>query len=92
MILKNISLNSFRGKVYGQSLNPHSHRIRTTIEILGRDGLVPGEVWGNDKNKVKLQRVSDWTLNFLGMDRKVHFDQGGGIELDDSLPPDSLPH
>jgi len=91
LLIRNVSLNTFRGKVNAQSVNPSTSRLQTTIEIIGRDGFVPGQAQGSLDSRSKLKRVTDWVLHFLGMDRKMKFDSNGAIELDDSLPPDSLP-
>lgn len=40
LLLRNIALNTFRDKVYGQSLNPFISRARTTVDVLTNDACI----------------------------------------------------
>ena len=75
ILVRNLALNAFRGKVYGQSLR----RDLTTIDLLYRNVLDDQDRAGafrakdleedesvRDAKLAKIQRVKDWVLQFVG--------------------------
>jgi hypothetical protein len=97
IVVKNVALNVFRGKVYGQSLNRHVTRIETIVEVLGRDGQVKWkslDACGEQLEKVK--RVEKWVIEFLSAyDPPTEDSSGKGrhwktrMDLSEELPPES---
>ena len=97
LLVRNVALNTFRGKVYGQSLNRRITRIETVVELLGRDGQVRWknlDARGDQYEKVK--RVEKWVLEFLcTYDRPTEDSSGKGesgmkrIDLSEALPPET---
>ena len=66
LAVNNVALNTFRGKVYGQSLNKHITRIETVVEVLGRDGQVEWESLDAHGEQVeKVKRVEKWVIEYL---------------------------
>lgn len=89
LVVRHIALHTYQGKVYGQSLNPKLRGVQTSLEVIGRKGVVVGEIIGSLESKRKLDRIKIWITRFLwkpqgGTKRKRTQDY-------DSLPPDSLP-
>jgi hypothetical protein len=93
LLLQNISLSTYRGKVYGQSLNPKLSLAETLLEVIGRDGHVTGKAMGTEEGKKKLERVVNWVSHFLWRERIPDKGKSRGSKDrdDDSLPPDSCP-
>ena len=82
VLLRNVALSVFQGKVHGQSLNARISRNETTVEIL--DGSIDG-------NGVGIQRTADvtrWVLNFVGPRERIAKGQTNLIK--EELPPDTL--
>jgi hypothetical protein len=86
VLLRNVALGTYRGKVYGQTLNPRWSRAETTIEVIGKDGLVVGKALGGVQGKNQLERVINWVSTYLW--RPV---EGRARKDPDALPPDSMP-
>jgi len=90
VLMRNVALNSFKGKVYGQSLRKDVTKVwllyRNKVDredeggcYRGRDlegdGTEGGTGNGNvEKQLFKTRRVRDWVLRFLGTSGA-----GGGI-------------
>lgn len=91
LLLQNIVLSTYKGKVYGQSLNPNSSLEKTILEVIGRDGIVPGEAVGTDESKKKLEKVTDWVSRYLWRENRSDkgYNRRKGDGDEDSLPPDS---
>lgn len=97
LVVKNVALNVFKGKVYGQSLNRHITRIETIVEVLGRDGQVKWkslDAYGEQLEKVK--RVEKWVIEFLcAYDPPAEEGSWNGkrakrcMDLSEKLPPDT---
>ncbi|KAL9009147.1 MAG: hypothetical protein Q9173_005799 [Seirophora scorigena] len=71
VLMRNVALTSFRGKVYGQSLR----RGMTGVEVVWRSRVETGERRGlferwevekGGKGMEKVRRVREWVLRFVG--------------------------
>ncbi|KAI4088462.1 MAG: hypothetical protein LQ344_006043 [Seirophora lacunosa] len=71
VLMRNVALTSFRGKVYGQSLR----RGMTSVEVVWRSRVEAGERKGlferwevekGGKGMEKVGRVREWVLRFVG--------------------------
>ncbi|MCJ1230345.1 hypothetical protein MMC12_007018 [Toensbergia leucococca] len=79
VLMRNVALSSFRGKVYGQSLRKNM----TTLELLYRTVLGRNERKGiydyqklgkgneRDLQVSKVNRVREWVLDFVGVGTRV---------------------
>lgn len=101
ILLQNVALSSFRGKVHGQSLR----RDVTKIDLLFRKKVDETDFGGiysaqalrnatdNDKQALKVKRVKDWMLNFVGDTaeerRSSERSRSGGRGRRRMLPPDT---
>jgi hypothetical protein len=96
VLLRNVALQVWQNRVYGQSLNRKQTRISTTITRL--DGhAISGTITAVTKNKI--ERVEQWVLNFLGpsvanpkanpMIKKERRDQKRSLFHETELPPDT---
>ena len=99
VLLKNVALSSFMGKVYGQSLR----KELTTIELLNRNKVDSRDNEGiysandledhamkpGDPIRAKVRKVKGWVMSFVGASRKGVKAGGrrGGPHL--QLPPDT---
>jgi hypothetical protein len=86
VLVRNVALGTYQGQVYGQTLNPRWSRTETTIEVIGKDGLVVGKALGGAQGKNKLERVINWVSTYLWRPAGSHARK----DLDE-LPPDSIP-
>jgi hypothetical protein len=86
VLLRNVALGIYRGKVYGQTLNPRWSRAETTVEVIGKDGLVVGKALGGVQGKNQLERVISWVSTYLWRPA-----EGRARKDPDALPPDSMP-
>ena len=101
ILLQNVALSSFKGKVHGQSLR----RDVTKIDLLFRKKIDETDFGGiysaqalrnatdNDKQALKVKRVKDWMLNFVGDTvedrRSSERSRSGGRGRRRMLPPDT---
>jgi len=101
ILLQNVALSSFKGKVHGQSLR----RDVTKIDLLFRKKIDETDFGGiysaqslrnatdNDKQALKVKRVKDWMLNFVGDTaddrRSTERSRSGGRGRRRMLPPDT---
>jgi hypothetical protein len=101
ILLQNVALSSFKGKVHGQSLR----RDVTKIDLLFRKKIDETDFGGiysaqalrnatdNDKQALKVKRVKDWMLNFVGDTvedrRSSERSRSGGRWRQRMLPPDT---
>ncbi|KAL8993261.1 MAG: hypothetical protein Q9169_006473 [Polycauliona sp. 2 TL-2023] len=85
VVMRNVALACWRGRVYGQSLR----RGVTRVEVVERFGKVEREVDGEVGEKVR--RVREWVLGFVGggdvrrKEGRKGGVGGGGLQL----PPDT---
>jgi hypothetical protein len=95
LLVRNVALSVFQGRVHGQSLNARVCLNETMVDCLGRDGGVEVEVDGDEGRIQKVQRVRDWVRHFLGtaggIGRATSGEKGGAFTLSDQLPPDTMP-
>lgn len=83
ILARNVALSSFRGRVFGQSLR----REITKLHLLYRSPADTPEKGDEDVNALKLKRVRDWVVEFVGppmVRRDGRVDDGKEI-----LPPDT---
>jgi len=92
IILQNVALSSFRGKVHGQSLK----KDVTKVGLLFRKRIDDEDIGGvysvqslrnatdNDPQLLKVKRVRDWMVEFVG-ERKSNSRRAGRRQL----PPDT---
>ncbi|KAL8968378.1 MAG: hypothetical protein Q9197_004920 [Variospora fuerteventurae] len=71
VLMRNVALTSFRGKVYGQSLRRGMTGVelvwRSVLDARDRQGLFEGwEVEEGDGGMEKVRRVREWVLRFVG--------------------------
>ena len=98
VLMRNIALSSFQGKVYGQSLR----RDMTKVHLLYRnriDRTDPAGCYsaadlasaGNSNHQVeKTARVREWVLKFVGMSDEQKNTKGrAGLVAREVLPPDT---
>ncbi|KAL8649394.1 MAG: hypothetical protein Q9210_004424 [Variospora velana] len=95
VLMRNVALTSFRGKVYGQSLRRGMTGVeliwRSVLDAGDRKGLFEGsEVEEGDGGMEKVRRVREWVLRFVGGggggDRARRESGGAGRRM---LPPDT---
>jgi hypothetical protein len=95
LLMRNVALSVFQGRVHGQSLNARVCLNETTIECLGRVEGVDVEMDGDERRLQKVQRVRDWVTHFLGSARGIGRATGGekgdAFTFTDQLPPDTMP-
>ena len=98
VLIRNVALSTFRGKVYGQSLR----KGMTTLDLLYRNTVGDGDKRGaftardlelgapGDPAMASIQRVRDWVMQFVGLDRTPviprHHDNPRELE---ALPADT---
>ncbi|KAM0331553.1 hypothetical protein ACHAQA_003231 [Verticillium albo-atrum] len=95
VLLRDVALNVFRGKVYGQSLR----RGRTKVSLLYRrklEGDVDGGYYsegdlrgGGHPQVDKVRKVRDWMLRFVGGQDEPGGDKRGGKRGWDRPPDDT---
>ncbi|KAI4282535.1 MAG: hypothetical protein L6R35_005386 [Caloplaca aegaea] len=71
VLMRNVALTSFRGKVYGQSLRRGMTGVelvwRSVLDARDRQGLFEGwEVEEGDVGMEKVRKVREWVLRFVG--------------------------
>ncbi|KAK3186187.1 hypothetical protein K4F52_004951 [Lecanicillium sp. MT-2017a] len=77
VLLQNVALHVFRGKVYGQSLRRGQTKVHLLWRRRGSGGcyssrdLASGHVEGANPQLAKTARVKDWVLRFVGADSGV---------------------
>ena len=77
VLVRNVALAAFRGRVYGQSLR----RGVTRVDLVWRGGGVERRGW---EGVEKVRRVREWVLGFVGGGG-----DGGGRERGVQLPADT---
>ncbi|KAK0124300.1 hypothetical protein ONS95_009271 [Cadophora gregata] len=98
VLIRNVALNSFRGKVYGQSLRKEMTKVhllyrnridKTDVGGIYRAGeLVPKE--GMQPQVDKTRRVREWVLKFVGAGTiKTRGKRRASEVLSETLPPDT---
>jgi len=103
VLFRNVALNAFMGKVYGQSLR----KDLTKLELLHRNGRDeskglpvsrgPAEGYGVYAQAAKMERVKQWVVAFVGSTAKPRsaVNAGGRLrsrvkgEQEYTLPPDT---
>ncbi|KAH9216398.1 hypothetical protein DL95DRAFT_363323 [Leptodontidium sp. 2 PMI_412] len=98
VLIRNAALNSFRGKVYGQSLRKEMTKVhllyrnrvdRTDVggfyragELVAKEGIHP--------QVEKTRRVREWVFKFVGVGAVKSKGKGKAFEaVDETLPPDT---
>ena len=75
ILVRNMALSSFKGKVYGQSLRKEMTKVdllyRTRIDRTDRAGCYSLKDFGSEEsdmhpNVAKTKRVREWVLRFVG--------------------------
>jgi hypothetical protein len=101
ILLQNVALSSFKGKVHGQSLRRDVTKIdllfRRKIDETDFGGIYSAQALRNatdsDKQALKVKRVKDWMLNFVGDSaeerRSSERSRSGGRGRRRLLPPDT---
>ncbi|KAE9370400.1 hypothetical protein N431DRAFT_492498 [Stipitochalara longipes BDJ] len=97
VLLRNVALSNFRGKVYGQSLR----RDMTKVHLLYRTRVDKSDVRGcysasdlalggpAPPQVEKTRRVREWVLKFAGMGAGQQKGKGPAQALKEVLPPDT---
>lgn len=93
VLVSHIALHEFRGNVYGQSLSRRITRNNTSLTILS------DHVGGlSGPNATKLERVRNWSRNFVGQRRRAEdspeilrssISKRRRSEMEEELPPDT---
>lgn len=78
ILARNVALSSFRGRVYGQSLRGNF----THLHLLSRGPAHSPAA--DDPHGLKVQRVRDWVLTFVGAATRQ-----GSVHRTEVLPPDT---
>ncbi|KAL8769087.1 MAG: hypothetical protein Q9209_004873 [Squamulea sp. 1 TL-2023] len=91
VLMRNVALTSFRGKVYGQSLRRGMTRVELVHRLDGSGegdrGLLPTSELGRKERGVmleKVRRVREWVLEFVGGPhgkRETWRREAGGVHL-----------
>lgn len=101
ILLQNVALSSFKGKVHGQSLRRDVTKIdllfRKKIDETDFGGIYSAQALRNatdsDNQALKVKRVKDWMLNFMGDTledrRSSERSRSGGRGRRRMLPPDT---
>ncbi|KKZ60823.1 hypothetical protein EMCG_04509 [[Emmonsia] crescens] len=102
VLFRSVALNSFRGKVYGQSLKGNMTKIdllhRTPVDLNDNEGLFTLQILADRTSDshpqlMKVRRVRDWILDFISPHIYIKVDQPSirpGVPGDERrLPPDS---
>lgn len=82
ILARNVALSSFRGRVFGQSLR----REITKLHLLYRSPGDTPEKSTHDGNGLKLKRVRDWVVGFVGPPTRR---RDGLVDKRETLPPDT---
>lgn len=98
VLMRNVALSSFRGKVYGQSLR----KEMTKVHLLYRNRVDKSDVGGcysvadlavrdhTPPQVEKTRRVREWVLKFVGVGAGPQKGKGQALEaLKEVLPPDT---
>ncbi|KAI9788341.1 MAG: hypothetical protein M1816_006944 [Peltula sp. TS41687] len=86
ILARNVALSSFRGRVYGQSLR----REITKLHLLYRSPGDSPEKVNDDVNGLKLKRVRDWVVGFVGPPPAMRRRDGRVDDIRrEILPPDT---
>jgi hypothetical protein len=96
VLMRNVALSSFRGKVYGQSLR----KEMTKVHLLYRNRIDKSDIGGcyiaadlmeeNSHPEVeKTRRVREWVLRFVGNGPVSKKGNGRAQEIKEVLPPDT---
>ncbi|OAX85311.1 hypothetical protein ACJ72_00306 [Emergomyces africanus] len=76
VLFRSVALNSFRGKVYGQSLKGNMTKVdllhRSPIDIIDNEGLFTLDILANRTSDphpqlMKVRRVRGWVLDFISL-------------------------
>ncbi|MCJ1341168.1 hypothetical protein MMC09_006464 [Bachmanniomyces sp. S44760] len=78
ILIQNVALSSFRGKVYGQSLRKDVTKLdllyRSPVDAYDRPGAYREQELGDgnmrDPQIAKVRKVRDWIIQFVGIDLK----------------------
>ncbi|OJD13430.1 hypothetical protein AJ78_06120 [Emergomyces pasteurianus Ep9510] len=102
VLFRSVALNSFRGKVYGQSLKGNATKVdllhRSLIDFNDNEGLFTLRVLADRTGDshpqlMKVRRVRAWILDFISPGIHGKIDQSsalpGGLENERCLPPDT---
>ncbi|PVH89883.1 hypothetical protein DL98DRAFT_508119 [Cadophora sp. DSE1049] len=98
VLIRNVALNSFRGKAYGQSLRKEMTKVhllyrnrvdKTDVgglyraaELVAKEGMHP--------QVDKTRRVREWVLKFIGVGATKNHVKGRAFEVvNETLPPDT---
>ncbi|EKD20419.1 uncharacterized protein L3040_004294 [Drepanopeziza brunnea f. sp. 'multigermtubi'] len=99
VLMRNVALNSFKGRVYGQSLRKEMTKVhllyrnrvnRTDVGgCYGAADLVSGD--GVHPQVEKTRRVREWVLKFVGGGAAVKAGGMGSVSeiMNETLPPDT---
>jgi hypothetical protein len=95
VLMRNVALNSFRGKVYGQSLRKGVTKVhllyRSRVDKSDVGGcysaadLAPGDIWPPQIQKTRT--VREWVLRFVGAG--AGRTKGRVEAMKETLPPDT---
>lgn len=97
VLMRNVALSSFRGKVYGQSLR----KDMTKVYLLYRSRVDKSDVGGYysaadlaapdpaPPQIEKIRRVREWVLKFVGLGAGQQKGRGPAEALKEVLPPDT---
>jgi len=105
VLVERLALSSYRGQVFGQSLNRRTSKNTTNVTVLCKLEVLRGASGYQGSSlpihlAAKLQRVKDWVASFVGpTGRSMAAARLGGdsmhdprkIDADAYLPPDSQP-
>ncbi|ODH47600.1 hypothetical protein GX48_06278 [Paracoccidioides brasiliensis] len=104
VLFRSVALNSFRGKVYGQSLKGNMTKIdllhRMPVDSSDMEGLFTCRILGDRRGDshpqlTKVRRVREWILDFIsphiyGMAGQQSINSSsGGLPGEPYLPPDT---
>jgi hypothetical protein len=81
VVVNNVALSAFKGCVYGQSLSRRFARNSTSISLIG-------DVLGAGPSRPKVERVQEWTMDFVGVATRRSAKKEESRHVD-ALPPDT---
>jgi hypothetical protein len=92
IVLKNVALHVWNGKVFGQSLRKRWTKTETTAQILGRKGELGIRI--SDElavapERTKLQRVHQYARDFLGPAPVIGWSYKRVEDKEEVLPPET---
>ncbi|KAL1624806.1 hypothetical protein SLS56_007606 [Neofusicoccum ribis] len=87
VLVENVALDAFRGRVFGYALRRSLQKNQTRVEVLARGGV---DRFAGLAGVEKVEGVKDWVFGLVNPGvRRMGEDGGEGREEDVFLPPDT---